>query len=57
MTKLVTCERLLKMLPYDTTLRMLSALLLLTCYFQQGQYERILRYLDTDTKINLSLPA
>jgi hypothetical protein len=57
LTKLVTSERLLKNLPYETTLRMLSALLLLQIYFSQGHYERILRYLESDTKINLALPA
>jgi hypothetical protein len=33
LTKLVTSERLLKNLPYETNLRMLSALLLLQIYF------------------------
>ena len=44
--KLTGSEKLLQRLPNEEQLRSISAYLILLSYFQQGEYERVLRYLE-----------
>ena len=44
--KLTAAEKLLQRLPMEDQLRSISAYLLLLSYFQQAEYERVLRYLE-----------
>ena len=46
MVKLTASEKLLQRLPKEDQLRSISAYLLLLSYFQQAEYERVLRYLE-----------
>ena len=52
MTKLVASESLLRKIPGDEHLRSISTYLLLLAYFQQGEYERLLRYLEAPIESN-----
>ena len=52
MMKLSACEKLLRMIPSDDQLRVITAHLLLLSYFQLEEYERVLRYLEQSTDAN-----
>lgn len=50
--KLAACEKLLRAIPNDEQLRMITAHFLLLSYFQLEEYERVLRYLEQSTEAN-----
>jgi tetratricopeptide (TPR) repeat protein len=52
MMKLSACEKLLRSIPHDEQLRVITAHLLLLCFFQMEEYERVLRYLEQSTEAN-----
>ena len=56
-TKLILCEKLLRKIPTDEQLRLISAHLLLLSYFELSEQDRILRYLETSTEANNELKA
>ena len=54
---MITSEKLLRKIPQDEQLRMISAHLILLSYFELSEYDRILRYVETSTEANNNLKS
>lgn len=50
--KLAACEKLLRSIPQDEHLRVITAHLMLLSFFQMDEYERVLRFLEQSTEAN-----